>query len=50
LARASTGLFIAGGVVSAVGVVLMVLRPQFGGDPPVAFELAPTGVRAVVRF
>lgn len=50
LARASTGLFIAGGVVSAVGVVLLVVRPRLGGDTPVALVLEPTGARALIRF
>lgn len=48
LARASTGLFIAGGVLSAVGVVLVIVRP--GGEPSTALRLGPTWAGLDVRF
>ena len=48
LARASTGLFIAGGVLSAVGVVLVIVRP--GGEPNTALRLGPTWAGLDIRF
>lgn len=48
LARASTGLFIAGGALSAVGVVLVLVRP--GGEPSAALRLGPTWAGLDVRF
>jgi hypothetical protein len=46
LGRASTGLFIAGGVIAAVGIVLVVVRP--GGGEEVGLGVGPGsfGVRA----
>jgi hypothetical protein len=48
LARASTGLSIAGGVVGAVGVVLVVVRP--GGSTFAAARAGPTWAGLDVRF
>jgi hypothetical protein len=46
LAYASTGLFIAGGVASAVGIALLVTRPRFGGSRgPTAKTSVSIGVR-----
>lgn len=51
LARASTGLFIAGGVVSAVGVTLLVVRPGSSSDAPNAsFEIGPARATLSARF
>lgn len=50
LARASTGLFIAGGVIAAAGVVLLVVRPHIGDGTSAALELGPAGGRLRLRF
>ncbi len=50
LARASTGLFIAGGVIAAAGVVLLVVRPRIGESTSAALELGPLGGRLRLRF
>ncbi|MBL8740004.1 MAG: hypothetical protein JNK04_02885 [Myxococcales bacterium] len=50
LARASTGLFIAGGVVAATGVVLLIVRPRLGSDGGTALQVGPTGARLLWRF
>lgn len=50
LARASTGLLIAGGVLSTVGVVLVFVRPGGGGDASTALRVGPTWAGLDVRF
>lgn len=48
LTHASTGTLVAGGVLAAVGVVLLVVRP--GGDEGPAVSLGPSGASLTISF
>jgi hypothetical protein len=50
LARASTGLLIAGGVLGTVGVVLVIVRPGGGDSASTALRVGPTWAGLDVRF
>lgn len=50
LARASTGLFIAGGILAATGVVLIVVRPGGDARESAALRLGPSGARFSLAF
>ncbi len=49
LAHASTGTLIGGGVLAAVGVVLLVVRPG-GDESPATVSVGPTGATLTVSF
>jgi hypothetical protein len=42
--------FIAGGVVAAAGLVLVLVAPSVGGEEAATLRVSPTGVEATIRF